>query len=99
MQTPSNLTQLVNLLLGLINPLLIVLVGLAILAFFKGLIGFLYSAGDVASHKAGKSLMIWGLIGLFVMISFIGIIRLLYSDLGFSRTFGLPTLPDGRRQR
>lgn len=93
MRTPSNLTQLVNLLLGLINPLLYVLVGLAILAFFKGLIKFIYNAGDTNSHKEGRALMIYGLIALFVMVSFIGIIRLAYSDLGFRRTFGFPTLP------
>jgi hypothetical protein len=93
---PTTLTELVRLLLGLINPLLYVLVGLALLAFFKGLVVFIYNAGDSGKHREGRNLMVWGLIGLLVMISFIGIIRLAYSDLGFRRTFGLPTLPTNR---
>jgi hypothetical protein len=97
MRTPSTFAELVRLLLGLINPLLIIIVGLAILAFFKGLIAFIYKSGDEKAQKEGKNLMIWGLIAIFVMVSFMGIIRMAYTDLGFKRTFGFPTLPTGRR--
>lgn len=92
MRTPSNFTELIRLFLGIINPLLIILVGLALLAFFKGLIAFIYNSGDQKNHEAGRNLMIWGLVGIFVMVSFLGILRMAYRDLGF-KNFGLPSLP------
>ncbi len=72
-----------------------VLFGLAILVFFKGLVAFIAKSGDAKSHEDGKSLMIWGIIALFVMVSVFGIIRFFYDDFGFGsiRDFGLPTLP------
>ena len=55
--------------------------GGAILAFFFGLARFIFSAGDELKRKEGKSIMIWGLVALFVMTSVFGIIRLFQSTL------------------
>ena len=89
--------DLVTLIVNLIKPLLAVLVGIALLVFFKGLIAFIAKSGDAKTHTDGRNLMIWGVIALFVMISFVGIIRLFYSDLGFdTRPFGIPYLPGGK---
>lgn len=64
-----------------INPLLLVIAGLALLAFFWGLMKFISKAGDEKSHAEGKSLMVWGLIALFVMVSVWGIVYFLQHDL------------------
>ncbi|MBX4199870.1 hypothetical protein KW790_00155 [Candidatus Parcubacteria bacterium] len=77
----------------LINLLLPVLVGAALLVFFWGLVKFIGKSGDAASHADGRSLMIWGVLGLFIMISFMGLISLFGSDLGLFVT-GLPFLPE-----
>ena len=93
--TPENITEVVKLLLGYINPLLTILLALAILVFFKGIINFIAKPGDDKSRANGKKLMVWGLVALFVMTSFLGIIRLFYNDLGFNFFgFGIPQLPD-----
>lgn len=91
----EDLSAFVNLLLGIINPLLFLLVGLSLLVFFKGLVTFISNSGDAGSHEEGKKLMIWGVVALFVMVSFLGILQLFYSDLGFGavKPFGLPLLP------
>lgn len=60
----------------LINPLIGILVGLALLAFFWGIAKFIFRVGgDEKAVAEGKRIMIWGLIALFVMISVWGIIK------------------------
>src|SRR3990170_2644040 len=79
---------------GLINPIIAILVGVALLAFFWGLAKFIFRVGgDEKAVEEGKNLMIWGVIALFVMISIWGIIAFVYRDIGFSRPFGIPFLP------
>ncbi|OHA91206.1 MAG: hypothetical protein A2758_01900 [Candidatus Zambryskibacteria bacterium RIFCSPHIGHO2_01_FULL_49_18] len=89
---PQNFTDLVRLFIDLINPLITILVALALLVFFKGLVGFIAKSGDAKTHAEGRSLMIWGLIGLFVMVSIFGILRFAFNEFGF-RNFAVPTLP------
>ena len=93
MTAPTTFKELIGLFLDLINPVLVLLVGAALLVFFKGLISFIAQSGDTKSHQAGRDLMVWGIIALFVMVSVFGILRFFYSDLGFSKPFGLPLLP------
>ena len=92
MSPPTNLASLVKIFIDLINPLLLIIAGLALLAFFKGLIAFIAKSGDTKTHQEGKNLMIWGILALFIMISVLGILRFLYSDFGFTRPFGLPVI-------
>ena len=67
---------------GLINPLIVILVGAALLVFFWGLAKFIFRVGgDEKAVEGGKRLMIWGLLALFVMISVWGIIRFMQNAL------------------
>ena len=60
---------------GLINPIIAILVGVALLAFFWGLAKFIFRVGgDEKAVEEGKRIMKWGLIALFVMVSFWGIV-------------------------
>jgi len=97
-QTPTDLKSLVGIFTGLINDALPVLVGLALLAFIWGLVKFIFKVNDPKANEEGKNLMKWGLIALFVMVSFMAIVGFFYSDFGFSRPFNpfgpsLPTNP------
>ena len=93
MTAPTTFQELVDLFINLINPLLGLMVGFALLVFFKGLVSFIAKPGDAKSHEAGRSLMVWGVIGLFIMVSVFGILNFFYSDFGFGRSIGLPLLP------
>jgi len=66
------------------------LIDLAVLAFFWGLVKFIFAQGSEKSSADGKKIMIWGLIGLFVMISVWGIIKFFQDILGVG---GITTLP------
>lgn len=86
----SNFGQLVNYILGFINLLMPVVGGLALLAFFWGLAQFISKSGDAAGRADGKSLMIWGVVALFIMVSFLGIITIAKSNLGLDTKSGIP---------
>ncbi|MEK7187157.1 MAG: hypothetical protein AAB690_02570 [Patescibacteria group bacterium] len=93
---PQNLQQLIKIFIDIATSLMPILGGVALLVFFWGLVKFIAKSGDEKSHQDGRSLMVWGLIALFVMVSFLGIVYLFYDDLGFNsvKPFGLPTLPE-----
>ena len=93
MPTPTNIKDLVNIFINLINPLLLLLAGLSLVIFFKGLVSFIWRSGDEKAIEEGKSLMIWGLVGLFVMVALWGILDFAYSTFGFEHAIGVPLLP------
>jgi len=62
------------------------LVVLAVMLFFWGIVKFIWSAGDPSKKAEGKQIMTWGVVGLFVMVSFIGIIKFLQNSLFDDRT-------------
>ena len=67
----------------LLVPLLMVA---AFVVFLWGIIKFITSGGDEEKKKAGKSLIIYGLIGLFVMVAVWGIIKLVQGTFGVTQT-------------
>ena len=75
--TSSDLTDIIFLLIDLIDQALIVVVALALLFFLWGLMKFVLNADNEEKRKEGKSVMIWGIIALFVMISVWGIVGIL----------------------
>jgi hypothetical protein len=85
--------DIIKLFLDLIDLLLPVLAGLALLVFLKGLASFIVKSGDEASHREGRNLMVWGLLALFVMISYLSIIYFFSDDLGFGGYGAIPLLP------
>ena len=66
---------------GVVQQLIGLLAALALLSFFWGLSKFILSAGDEKKTQEGKNIMIWGTVGLFVMVSIWGILALLYGEL------------------
>ncbi len=61
-----------------INPLIPILIGLALLTFFYGLYKYLKSGmGDTEDIKGARSLMLWGVIIIFVMFSVWGFVNIL----------------------
>lgn len=65
---------------GIINILTILVVALALLAFLYGLMKYLFSLGG--EKDAGKQIMIWGVVALFVMVSVWGLVRVLSNTFG-----------------
>jgi fumarate reductase subunit D len=85
---PSDLTEFIGLLSGIVGSVVPLVVGLAVLAFFWGLANFILGAGNEQKRVEGKQVMIWGIIALFVIISVWGIVALLTTTFfGTTPTF------------
>ncbi|MDP2598813.1 MAG: hypothetical protein Q8P49_03220 [Candidatus Liptonbacteria bacterium] len=69
---------------ALVNDLIPLLLAVAVLLFLWGLVKFIANIGDETARAAGKSLMVWGMIALFVMVSFWGIIGYVQESLGLT---------------
>ncbi len=74
--------------LGLkIIPLLGVI---AFLVFIIGVGRFIRNTGE--SKEADKGMLIWGVIGLFILFTIWGIIAFLRSEFGFGNDVGIPQI-------
>lgn len=62
------------------------LVAIALLVFFWGLVQFIAGAGNEDKRAEGKQHMIWGIVGLFVMVSVWGLVGFLGSVIGINNS-------------
>ena len=85
-QAPRDLIGLINLFLKILGALIPLLVGIALVAFLWGVAKFILNADDSTKRKEGSQLMIYGIIGLFVMLAVWGLVGIL------GQTFGVKTI-------
>ena len=89
----TNIEQLVIAIGNIVELALPIVVGIALLVFFWGLVKFIFAQGSETVKADGKKIMIWGLIALFVMMSVWGIISFFQGAFLPGATFTAPTLP------
>jgi len=65
----------------IITPIIYLLFALAVVYFVWGVMVFIQNAGNPEERKKGYDHMIWGIIGIFVMVSAIGIINIITGTL------------------
>ncbi|OGG60050.1 hypothetical protein A3C86_03160 [Candidatus Kaiserbacteria bacterium RIFCSPHIGHO2_02_FULL_49_16] len=75
----------------IINPTVWLVFTAGLFLFLWGLVTFIFNLGEGGENTEGKQHMLWGLIGMFVMVGVLGIIALL------NNTFNLGVTPDARR--
>jgi hypothetical protein len=77
----------------LVKLALPVVIGLALLAFFYGLLKFIFNGGDEEKRKESIQVMIYGVIALFVMVSVWGLVRFVGNSLGVNDQGGSLPVP------
>ena len=82
-----------NAVVAIVNPLIQVLFAVALLSFIYGIFEFVRGADQPDIRSKGQQHMMWGLIGLFIMISVFTIIRILLNTLGITGSEVPPILP------
>ncbi|MCI0542168.1 pilin [bacterium] len=80
-QIQGPIGEFLNLLQEILSFLVPLIVLLAIVYFFWGLAKYVLSAGDAEKAAEGKSIMIWGVLALFVMVTVWGIIGFLQQSI------------------
>lgn len=66
----------------IVNPILTLLIVVGLVVFLWGLVEFMMGANNEEKRSAGKQHMIWGVIGLFIMISAFGIMNIICGTIG-----------------
>lgn len=75
----NNLSDVGTFIINTINQIIVpVLFAIAFIVFIYGVFEtFILGAGNDEAKQKGKSLMLWGLIGFFVMVSVWGLVNIL----------------------
>ncbi len=71
---------------NIINPLISLLFALAVVYFLYGVVQFLMNQDNDENKTTGKNHMLWGIIGIAIMLGVYGLINIVLS------TFGFPTV-------
>ena len=93
----GGLADFLGVIIDLINGVLVPLViALAVLIFIWGVLVYVLAKSDDAKEK-GRDYMIWGIIGLFVIVSVWGLVNVLGGTFGLD--LGAPPIPDAIETR
>lgn len=67
---------------NIVTPLIYLLLGAAIVYFIYGTFIFIKNADNPTERQKGYQHMIWGVVGIFIMVSAKGLISIILSTLG-----------------
>ena len=77
---------------GILNAIIPFVISLAVVVFIIGIFRYII-AGDEESKKGAKSLILYGIIGIFVMISVYGLVNILVNTLGLEKQLDTTRIP------
>ncbi len=66
----------------IIDPIILLLFALGLLYFLWGVAIFIWQSDSEDARKKGVQHMLWGIIGMFIMIAALGIINLIEGTFG-----------------
>jgi len=72
----------------IVNPAILVVFTLGFFLFLWGLVMFLWHIDEGGENAVGKRHMVWGIVGMLIMVSVYGIINII--DSTFQLNFGTP---------
>ena len=69
--------SLYNAIVYIVNLTMQLLIGLAVFILAWGIFKFIYNAGDETARAEGRQLILWGVVGIFAMVSVWGLVNIL----------------------
>jgi NADH:ubiquinone oxidoreductase subunit 2 (subunit N) len=93
----NNISDVGTFIINTINNIIVpVLFAIAFIVFIYGVFKtFILGAGNDEAKEQGKSLMLWGLIGFFVMVSVWGLVNILTGTITFGNNANVTTPTSG----
>lgn len=68
----------------IINPIIVLLFALALVYFLYGVFQFIANAENEEMKTTGKAHMLWGIIGITIMMAVFGIMKIILSTLNIN---------------
>ena len=85
--------------MAVLNLLIKVLIGIAVVLFLYGIIKYVSSGDDEAKRKEAKNYIVYGIVVLFVMVSVWGLVGILSGSFRFSSSvIPVPSARPGEMQ-
>ena len=84
-QSLGNIETLITSIGRVVALALPIVVAIALLVFFWGLVKYIFAQGNEESKADAKRIMLWGVIALFVMVSVWGLVRFIGNALGIQQ--------------
>ena len=82
----ENLADFFNQVNAIINLIIPFLVGIAVFIIIWGVFNYIAGAGDEEKRAQAKSFIVWGVVGVFIMLSIWGLVSILVNSFSFRRT-------------
>lgn len=73
---------------NIVMPVVGVIFALAFVMFVWGIFGFFKGGDDPSAREDGQRHILWGVIGMAIMVSVFGIVRFVASSVGQSSSLG-----------
>lgn len=77
---------------NIINPLIILMFSVALIVFVWGIVVSLANGGDEGVREKARRHMMYGILGMFIMISAFALVHLITGSLGIDTTKTLDTV-------
>ena len=74
----------------ILNPLIRLAFAIALIYFLWGVFQFVSNTEDIKARDQGKTSMVWGIIGMFIMFSVFEIIKIVLASIGVTITGTFP---------
>ena len=91
-QNAGQVSGIINNVQGVLTSIIPILLLIATIVFLWGVIQFITAGADEEKRASARSLMIYGLIALFVMVAVWGIVQIMVQFTGTGNV-GIPTSP------
>lgn len=76
----------------ILNPLIILMFGIALLVFLWGLALFIAKGGEEDVRETAKRHILYGVLGMFIMVSAFALVRVITGSLGIDTRDSLDTV-------
>ena len=71
---------------AVVQPLLVLLFGVAFIIFIWGVVAYIRNSDSDKDRAEGQQSILWGLVGMVIMISAFGIINIIQGTIGVEPT-------------
>lgn len=85
-QTGGGIVDFIAQLREILNVVAPFIVGLAVFVIVYGILGYISSAADEEKRKQAKDFIVWGIIGVFLMVSIWGLVSILVNTFNLDTT-------------
>lgn len=82
----ATIEDIITMLQTIVNVIIPLFMTVAVAVFLWGIIMYITAGGDAEKEKAARGYIIYGIIGLFVLVAFWGLVTVITSSFGVEET-------------